>query len=430
MDTQFQTWLQQARANGMTDDQIRQQLLATGWSAEQVQTALGSGLAVPMPPSTGYTPKNYTIGKHIFRRAFAETKSSYKYYLSLLAIGIAFVCVIAFAIYPQVRHSKIGILAIFLLCWFVVIIITYTATIIVTLKPTSHNELIKIALEKLPKLLWSSILAGVVISGGYLMFWFPGILMALAFTVLPFVVVRENVYGLRALQRCYTLVRGFRGNIFGAHVILGLVMLGVFVVEFGISFILLLIFGHATVGGTGFSLGFIVAFLPFLILYTVFPLYLAAYDHILYTDLLTIRPPGADKEIEENSKTRLLIYIIVGVIAIGLYVNTYVSYFKNIKPVTEQQYISINADLVCFMYKNGYLDSQLAKLDVTAKNAKILEGRQAITTETQKILLQNNITELEIEKFSSSKSATDFGIINQRVYDKANQDCGYVEKTN
>jgi hypothetical protein len=40
MDAQFQTWFQQARTHGMTDEQIRQQLLSTGWNDAQINSIL------------------------------------------------------------------------------------------------------------------------------------------------------------------------------------------------------------------------------------------------------------------------------------------------------------------------------------------------------------------------------------------------------
>lgn len=46
MDPQFQSWLQQARTSGMTDEQIRQQLLSTGWTDVQIK-AVFAGTPIP-----------------------------------------------------------------------------------------------------------------------------------------------------------------------------------------------------------------------------------------------------------------------------------------------------------------------------------------------------------------------------------------------
>jgi hypothetical protein len=48
MDDQIRTWIAQAKQSGMTDEQIRVQLLQTGWNTADVEGALHPGMDQPM----------------------------------------------------------------------------------------------------------------------------------------------------------------------------------------------------------------------------------------------------------------------------------------------------------------------------------------------------------------------------------------------
>lgn len=52
---QINTYIEQSRQNGQTDEQIRQALIASGWNAEQVNSVLG-GLPVPIPEQAPVQP--------------------------------------------------------------------------------------------------------------------------------------------------------------------------------------------------------------------------------------------------------------------------------------------------------------------------------------------------------------------------------------
>lgn len=67
MDTSLQDYIQKAKSEGHTNDQIKANLVQAGWSANAVDNALGhdSGLSVPPPPSSKGKTSMWDAFEHI-----------------------------------------------------------------------------------------------------------------------------------------------------------------------------------------------------------------------------------------------------------------------------------------------------------------------------------------------------------------------------
>lgn len=79
---------------------------------------------------------------------------------------------------------------------------------------TTIGESIKVALSKLGSVIWSGLLAGIIIFIGFLLLIIPGILLAFRYYLVQQVVVLEHESGSNALKRSAELMKGSYGIAF------------------------------------------------------------------------------------------------------------------------------------------------------------------------------------------------------------------------
>lgn len=323
MDNSIQDWISQARASGLSDNEIRAQLKASGWQDVQIDAYLGG--SAPMASSTlagvpqqALAASGDAIGESIFRRAFQVTKQAFLQYLVIGVLGAIFAVVVGYAAIALLLGSGsfiayvIGFFVTILVLVFVFLVIQYSAVVIVSYKTTNVGQAISLTMKKIVPYSVAGIIAYFVIAGGTYLFWIPGILMALAFTLLPFVVAYENLSGFAALKRCYAIAKGHRGQIFWALLVLFFVYLGLFILLF-------LLFGgisagagavQSDVGRSIGSAGSILVFILLAIFYIFWPLFQTSYIYVLYTDIAA-RQQFPDVQTENRGKHLMIGYIVV-----------------------------------------------------------------------------------------------------------------------
>jgi hypothetical protein len=86
----------------------------------------------------------------------------------------------------------------------------------------SVGSAIGYAFSRFGALLGTSIMAGLIIALGLLLFIVPGILFAMSYAVISQVVMLEGQSGGAALSRSSELMKGFRGRVFGLLFVVGL----------------------------------------------------------------------------------------------------------------------------------------------------------------------------------------------------------------
>lgn len=120
---QIDTYIQQARQQGQTDEQIRQSLLASDWNAEQVNSAIvrtsnSSNQQNPSPNSTSITQSRT---QRMNRRTFAVT-----FFVSAIPwVAVAAVSNIANAFHGTLQNTLYAIFALLLLPTVLYWIITF-----------------------------------------------------------------------------------------------------------------------------------------------------------------------------------------------------------------------------------------------------------------------------------------------------------------
>lgn len=332
MAEQIERWISGARQQGYSDDQIRAELAQAGWAQYQIDQVLPVAGQAPMPepamanpsmmPYSGsfpggqeYTPKNYPVGSHIFSRSFRDVKHFLAPYLLFLLIGVAFLVLINFLItalndVTPIVAWIVGFFALLLGFFFV----SYGGTVILATQEKNIGKILSITFRRFIPYYLTGVLGSLIVGGGLMLFFIPGVFMAIAFSLLPYVVAKEQISGFKALQRCYVLVRNFRGAIMAEYVILSLFNL-VFIIA--LMALLLLLESVMPENSFGNLIGSVYSLAFFVILYTIYPFFQSAYSNIIYADLLKIRPLGADPEVAKKGTKFFVIYLVIFVLVIG-----------------------------------------------------------------------------------------------------------------
>lgn len=94
-------------------------------------------------------------------------------------------------------------------------------------KPTSVMESITVGFGRIIPLTWTSILMGLAIMGGFILFIIPGILFAFWFSLSTHAVVLEKMSGTTALKRSKALMSGNIGTVFVMGILLAVMSWGV-----------------------------------------------------------------------------------------------------------------------------------------------------------------------------------------------------------
>jgi len=77
--------------------------------------------------------------------------------------------------------------------------------------------------HKIISYFWISLLAGLIVLVGFLLFIVPGIIFAIWFSLATYVLVAEGLTGMKALSRSKQLVSGYWWPVFGRFLLIGII---------------------------------------------------------------------------------------------------------------------------------------------------------------------------------------------------------------
>jgi len=196
-----------------------------------------------------YTLSHLKLGG-ILDQAISLTKNHFGVLFSILAIVyIPFSIVSSFAVLsvlpppPQTPQEAVAyqqamgqnlplVLSMGLLTGFVILPLTNAAIVHAVAnfylgKSASAMDSIKVGLSRVVPLIWTTILMGIAIFGGLILFIIPGILCMFWFALSTHVVVLERINGGAALGRSKKLVSGNMGTLFVLLLMIGFIGWGV-----------------------------------------------------------------------------------------------------------------------------------------------------------------------------------------------------------
>lgn len=234
-------YIKQRTAQGVSKEQIENELQANGWQSGDIQTAFASHLAVPSAPSP-YSPSLPGAGT-LLSEAWALYTSKLSTVLTVMLVPAA-VSAFPFLFVLTATHPFFFILFLpvlmFLFAFLLVLLQVWG--LVALMYAISDQEgtagvssLFQKGLKMLLPLLWVSLLISLISFGGFLLFLVPGIILTVWFSLAGFILITENTRGMSALLRSKEYIRGsFAGTLWR------LVFVGVLwiVILFPLSFLL------------------------------------------------------------------------------------------------------------------------------------------------------------------------------------------------
>lgn len=148
--------------------------------------------------------------------------------------------------------------------------------------------------------LWVVFLMGLIVAGGYILLFIPGIILSVWFSFAIYVFALEGKRGMDALMTSKEYVRGYWWAVFGRFLSVALVALAVFMPVL----ILSAIFGEEFGGFVSSIVQFV--FMPFMM----------AYIYTLYKHLQETKPTVASQEAPKEGRGWFIALAVVPVIAL------------------------------------------------------------------------------------------------------------------
>ena len=232
IDQQVTSYITTERARGVRDEDIRTALLASGWKEEDVSLALAAPLAASAAPLHG----GAATGGGSLPGAVSLLKQAWDIYRVRFAtlIGITFIPVLlwaavfavilggalglaVFSTFVSMSGGPLGFLLPILLALTVllaIIVIQFWSHVAVLIAIRDHGENLAITeayrrgWKKIGAYAWVSLLVGVIVLGGLMLFFVPGVIFIVWFYTAVFVLIAEDVRGMDALLRARAYVKG------------------------------------------------------------------------------------------------------------------------------------------------------------------------------------------------------------------------------
>jgi len=254
VNQQLLDYIKQQTQTGKSREEITSALLAAGWQASDVEQAFTNPSGVPMPAaseipkSRQILKESWAIYKNRFKTLIAIILIPTAGYLLLILLGILLTAVAtgflkqsAVSIQPwKIAGIILGIIAIiFLIYLYIWATVAQLFAIKDQAQAIGWKEAYKRSKPKIGPFFSTSILNGLAVLGGTILFIVPGIIFGLWFSQSPYVVVEEGLANTAALKRSKYYVKGRIGQIFGKLFYIGIITLGLYI---GLS-IILAIFG-------------------------------------------------------------------------------------------------------------------------------------------------------------------------------------------
>ncbi len=219
--------IKQHLASGKTPDEVKQTMLAAGFTAADIEEGLKIAAEPQIPGSTPHTALPSAQGQlpsaqELLRQAW----EFYKKYFSLLVpiYAIPYAVTLVFVLLSSgIKHGgslAAGLIGLSVIVWVLMVImwIWAEAAILFAIKDPEPNMNVSAALTKGRAKIWpmfiTGLLSGLAVLGGFILLIIPGIIFALWFSQSAYIVVSEDLEGTKALSQSKKYVSGRLGAVF------------------------------------------------------------------------------------------------------------------------------------------------------------------------------------------------------------------------
>ena len=216
MNQELVDYIKTERARGVDEASIRGALISSGWHEAEVDTALSQGEQTTTPAHASVNKETEVTalpeGSTLIGRALSIFQKRFFLYAGIviipvvlsLAFEIPFLSAIIFSLPSEATF--VLYIALFLIQFW-----AYTA-LIFAIKGGDHEMDVITAysqsFKKAHSCAWVLLLGGFIMVGGYGLFFIPGIIFSVWFSLSLYVLLDENEKGMNALLKSREYVRG------------------------------------------------------------------------------------------------------------------------------------------------------------------------------------------------------------------------------
>ncbi len=255
---QLLDYLKQQTLLGKSKEDIVSTLRAAGWQVQDINQAFAnttSGVPLPVsaefPNSRQILKESWAIYKNLFKTLIAILLIPTASYLLFIILGV----IITFIAPGTLKYGTVSImpwtiagiiLTIIAIGLLIYVYIWATAAQLFAIKDQAEGINWQEAFKRSKGKIWvffgTSLLSGLAILGGFILFIIPGIIFGLWFSQSPYIVIEEGLSGSAALKRSKYYIKGRVGQVFGKFFYIGIVTIALYI---GLG-IVLAIFGSLT----------------------------------------------------------------------------------------------------------------------------------------------------------------------------------------
>lgn len=237
INQQMFDFIKQQSQQGESKEQIKSSLMVSGWQAQDIEEAFSSisnPVSLPAPaPAPAPTPAISSLpgAVAILGQAWAIYTKRLGTFLGVMAIPllitIALVVILfsggllsAILLSSKFTAGGIGLLVFLAILSFVVIFLSQTwgeTALLYAIKDNQEKisiiESYRRGWRKIVPYWWVSFLMGFIILGGFLLFIVPGIIFTVQFSLAAFILIAEDLGGMKALLKSREYVKGKWGGV-------------------------------------------------------------------------------------------------------------------------------------------------------------------------------------------------------------------------
>ncbi len=234
---QLLNYIKQQLKQGTSEEQIKNSLAANGWQAQDIEDGFSSvsnttNQSSPLPPSTQVTSSLPGVSA-IFGQTWNIYKQRLGTFLGIIVIPMLIMMVVTAIffvaggslgivfLFSKFTAGSIGLFILLALLFFIIISVIQAwgqVALLYAIKDNSERigiiESYKRGWHKILSYFWVYLLVSLVVFGGFLLLIVPGILFAVWFSFAIFILVAENLKGVKALSKSKEYVKGHWWGVF------------------------------------------------------------------------------------------------------------------------------------------------------------------------------------------------------------------------
>ena len=225
------------RARGVREQDIKTELLAKGWKAEDVNAAMESAGGIVALPLTKSVRELSSIGM-LLSETWNEMQAHFSLIASIMSVPVILYFIATLGKGMMIPQDMFLSRPMFVIAQLagVIMLILATIGIIKQIKANwtlSVGDTYKLAFPYFWPLVWASFLSGLVVIGGFFLFIVPAIILGVMLAFSRIAVVIDDQRGMNALMWSKELVRGMWWEVCTRLISVGLV-LGIASIIFGL----------------------------------------------------------------------------------------------------------------------------------------------------------------------------------------------------